>query len=48
MEEIDAIFDGHKHSDVPDVEAIRRGSATIDVDVLNKEVSIIADTAKLE
>lgn len=31
LEEIDAIFEGHKHSSVPDVELVRRGVATVDV-----------------
>lgn len=31
LEEIDAIFEGQKHSDVPDIEQIRSGKETIDV-----------------
>ena len=31
LEEIDAIFEGHKHSDVPDVELVRTGKETVDV-----------------
>lgn len=29
LEEIDALFDGVKHSDVPDLEDIRRGKADV-------------------
>ncbi len=29
LEEIDAIFEGEKHSSVPDVEAVRQGKETI-------------------
>lgn len=32
LEEIDAIFEGHKHSDVPDVEQIRTGKQVLDVE----------------
>ncbi|TVY83652.1 High-affinity glucose transporter [Lachnellula suecica] len=38
LEEIDAIFEGEKHSSVPDVEAIRRGEAELDVGKINVEV----------
>ena len=31
LEEVDAIFDGAKHSSVPDVEAVRLGKEHIDV-----------------
>lgn len=30
LEEIDAIFEGEKHSSVPDVEAVRTGKEEID------------------
>lgn len=30
LEEIDAIFEGQKHSAVPDVEEVRKGEKTID------------------
>lgn len=38
LEEVDAIFEGQKHSSVPDVENVRRGKATVDVAVLEKEL----------
>ena len=31
LEEIDAIFEGEKHSSVPDVEVVRKGDAHVDV-----------------
>ncbi|KAK7912025.1 hexose carrier protein [Apiospora marii] len=34
LEEIDAIFEGHKHSSVPDVELVRKGVATVDVNLV--------------
>ncbi|KAK7959531.1 sugar transporter [Apiospora aurea] len=36
LEEIDAIFEGHKHSSVPDVELVRKGVATVDVNLVNE------------
>jgi hypothetical protein len=38
LEEIDAIFEGVKHSTVPDVETVRLGKATIDVAVIEEEL----------
>lgn len=38
MEEIDAIFEGAKHSDVPDIEKIRKGQASIDVKAVENEL----------
>ena len=44
LEEIDAIFEGEKHSSIPDVEAVRKDEATIDAQevehALNKEQMI--------
>ncbi len=34
LEEIDAIFEGQKHSDIPNIEDIRLGKATLDVGAL--------------
>jgi 2',3'-cyclic-nucleotide 2'-phosphodiesterase (5'-nucleotidase family) len=48
LEEIDAIFEGHKHSNVPDVELVRRGKAHIDVGVVEQEIHSVVQTAKLE
>lgn len=38
LEEIDAIFEGTKHSAVPDVEAVRKGEVTVDLKELEHEV----------
>lgn len=38
LEEIDAIFEGEKHSSVPDVEAVRLGKAQIDVDAIEQQL----------
>ena len=38
LEEIDAIFEGEKHSSVPDVETVRTGRATVDVTAIEKEL----------
>jgi hypothetical protein len=38
LEEIDAIFEGEKHSNVPDVEAVRRGIVTVDVETIEAEL----------
>ncbi|KAF2251694.1 putative hexose carrier protein [Trematosphaeria pertusa] len=39
LEEIDAIFEGEKHSSVPDVEAVRKGEATVNLEELEQEVN---------
>ncbi|TVY26900.1 Lactose permease [Lachnellula hyalina] len=38
LEEIDAIFEGEKHSSVPDIEEVRLGKAKIDVGAINVQV----------
>lgn len=38
LEEIDAIFEGTKHSDVPDIERIRTGDATIDIKTVEEQL----------
>ena len=48
LEEIDALFEGHKHSNVPDVEAVRRGTETIDVVGVEKELGSLVETTKVE
>ncbi|KAG0650172.1 Lactose permease [Hyphodiscus hymeniophilus] len=50
LEEIDAIFEGVKHSDVPDVEAIRLGKAQIDVGAVETELEneIAGDNDKMK
>ena len=39
LEEIDALFEGTKHSSVPDVEDVRLGRETVDVGVLKEEIA---------
>ncbi|KAL7619702.1 hypothetical protein AAE478_010244 [Parahypoxylon ruwenzoriense] len=39
LEEIDAIFEGEKHSSVPSVEQVRLGKATIDVRAINQQLN---------
>jgi beta-galactosidase beta subunit len=38
LEEIDAIFEGEKHSSVPDVELVRQGKETIDVGEVEQQI----------
>lgn len=38
LEEIDAIFEGKKHSDIPDVELVRSGKETLDITGVEKEL----------
>ena len=38
LEEIDAIFEGEKHSNVPDVAAVREGRASVDVKAIELEI----------
>ncbi|KAK5989368.1 Lactose permease-like protein [Cladobotryum mycophilum] len=38
LEEIDSIFEGEKHSSVPDIEDIRRGTRTLDVAQIEQEL----------
>lgn len=38
LEEIDAIFEGEKHSSVPDVEDVRQGEKTVAVEAVSKEM----------
>lgn len=38
LEEIDAIFEGEKHSSVPDIEMVRRGKEQVDVGVVEEEL----------
>ena len=47
LEEIDALFEGHKHSNVPDVEAVRQGKENIDVDGVEKELESTVETVKV-
>jgi hypothetical protein len=38
LEEVDAIFEGHKHSNVPDVELVRTGRETLNVKAVEQEL----------
>ncbi|KAI3325839.1 putative hexose carrier protein [Xylariaceae sp. AK1471] len=38
LEEIDAIFDGHKHSDIPDVEKVRRVEEKVNVSMVEHQL----------
>lgn len=40
LEEIDALFEGEKHSSVPDVEMVRKGREQIDAKAVEQEISI--------
>lgn len=46
LEEIDAIFEGEKHSSVPDVEMVRRGKAQIDTSALKQDLEVEVQTQK--
>jgi hypothetical protein len=48
LEEIDAIFEGEKHSDVPDVEAVRLGKAQIDVGTIETEIDMEGNSDKMK
>ncbi|KAJ5662955.1 hypothetical protein N7507_003686 [Penicillium longicatenatum] len=39
LEEIDALFEGEKHSSVPDIEKLRRGQKAIDTDVVEEQLT---------
>ena len=48
VEEIDALFDGEKHSSVPDVELVRRGKDQIDVKAIEGQIVEQTTTMKAE
>ena len=48
LEEIDAIFEGKKHSDVPDVELVRSGQVKLDVVQVEKELDNEVVSTKME
>lgn len=48
LEEIDAIFEGHKHSDVPDVELVRRGQEKLDINGVEKDLDAQVINMKAE
>lgn len=48
LEEIDAIFEGQKHSDVPDVELVRSGQVKLDVVHIEKQLDTEVVNTKIE
>ena len=48
LEEIDAIIQGDKHSNVPDLELVRTGKAKIDVGQVEQEIHTVVQTMKLD
>ncbi|KAJ9659846.1 hypothetical protein H2198_002915 [Neophaeococcomyces mojaviensis] len=48
LEEVDAIFEGHKHSNVPDVEEVRKGKAHIDIKEVEKQLDTVVESSKLD
>ncbi|KAM0818437.1 putative Major facilitator superfamily (MFS) profile domain-containing protein [Seiridium cardinale] len=46
LEEIDAIFEGEKHSSVPDVEHVRQGVETIDVGKVEQQIRTDIEAVK--
>ncbi|KAG4443060.1 hypothetical protein IFR05_001456 [Cadophora sp. M221] len=48
LEEIDAIFEGEKHSNVPDVEMVRKGKVDIDIGVIEHELFVEVDATKVK
>jgi len=48
LEEIDAIFEGEKHSSVPDVEMVRKGKAQIDVGAIEHEIDAEVEHVKMK
>ncbi|KAI0475324.1 putative hexose carrier protein [Xylariaceae sp. FL0804] len=48
LEEIDAIFEGEKHSSVPDVERVRLGQETVDVPTIEDQIQTHSVTFKTD
>lgn len=48
LEEIDALFEGAKHSDVPDVELVRKGKDYIDIKSVEQELEARIVGTKVE
>lgn len=48
LEEIDAIFEGEKHSNVPDVELVRTGKQKLDVGAIEDQLAQDTFTTKAE
>ncbi|KAI1847144.1 hypothetical protein JX265_011820 [Neoarthrinium moseri] len=47
LEEIDALFEGQKHSSVPDVERVRKGEETINIDEVAKQLDTSGKAVKV-
>ncbi|KAI1773088.1 putative hexose carrier protein [Hypoxylon cercidicola] len=48
LEEIDALFEGEKHSSVPDVEQVRMGQVTLDVGAIEQQLQGDTEIVKLK
>lgn len=48
LEEIDALFEGEKHSSVPDVEIVRKGKAQIDVGAIEQQLDVEVESGKIK
>ncbi|ORX97015.1 putative hexose carrier protein [Clohesyomyces aquaticus] len=48
LEEIDEIFEGEKHSNVPDVELVRSGKVHLDVAAVERQLDTVTEEKKLE
>lgn len=48
LEEIDAIFEGEKHSSAPDVEMVRKGEAQINVGAIEQELDVEVEHMKMK
>lgn len=46
LEEIDAVFEGEKHSSVPDIEILRRGDKDLDTDLVKEQLNADIQLAK--
>lgn len=47
LEEIDALFEGEKHSSVPDIELLRRGEKDLDADLVKEQLNADIHLAKV-
>jgi MFS family permease len=47
LEEVDKLFDGVKHSDVPDLKAVTDGEVEIGSEVLKNQVSIVSNQEEI-
>jgi hypothetical protein len=47
LEEIDALFEGEKHSSVPNIELLRRGEKELDADLVKEQLNADIQLAKV-